>query len=212
MTLAIPRSAVAGGYPGTIQTQDASGQPAHAVSFMVAVTDFSVSPGATQLVVKRGRAGTLSLAVSGVAGPYTDSVRLSCSGLPAQSACSFSPASVVPGAQTAMVTMSITTAAPILALAHPLPVFGLWLWFPLAAFVLAGARSRSSHRRLVTAGIALLLVIILAACGGGGGGGGNNGASPLPPSGGTPAGSYTVVVTGQSGTLTHSTRIVLVVQ
>jgi hypothetical protein len=53
-------------------------------------------------------------------------------------------------------------------------------------------------------GIALSLLLFQPACSGG--------SKTQPATGGTPAGSYIVVVQGASGTVTHATTLKLVVQ
>jgi len=54
----------------------------------------------------------------------------------------------------------------------------------------------------------VLGAFLLASCGGGGGGGG--GSNP-PPVNGTPAGTYTVLVTGTANGIVHNTVVSVVV-
>jgi hypothetical protein len=82
---------------------------------------------------------------------------------------------------------------------------------PLGGLTLLGA-GLSSRRKKVLGLLLLFLVIsglmFLGACGGGSSGSGGGGTS-----GGTPAGKYTVTVTGTSGSLTaQTTTFTLTVQ
>jgi hypothetical protein len=55
----------------------------------------------------------------------------------------------------------------------------------------------------------LLILLGLSACGGGGGGGGSGPPITHP---GTPAGTYTIMVTGTAGTTTHTHNFTIMVQ
>jgi hypothetical protein len=209
MTATIGSSAMPGKYAGVLVTSDALSQLGHNVPFAVAVTDFSFSASAARLAVTRGHTGNLTFSVSPVGGAFDSAIQFSCSGLPAQSSCSFSPSSVTPGNGSAGVTMSVTTTATIAALRAPgTGLLAMWTGFPIAAFLFSGrARPRS---RLLCRFVSLgFLLLVLASCGGGGGGASSAGPTPLP---GTPAGTYTLTVKAMSGSLVHSTPVKLVVQ
>jgi hypothetical protein len=194
-----------------------SGDANYISSTSSAVADFAVSANAsTVTVVSPGASGTLTLMVTAVDG-LPGNVQFgatSCTGLPSEATCSFSPSSIAGSGTT---TLTISTKAAVAANLVPLiprpghhPAPSWWLassGLSFAGIVLLGVPSK--RRR----GSALLSLIVLAllslpACGGGGGGS----SSTPPPDPGTPAGSYLVVVTATSGALQHAVKFTLTVQ
>jgi hypothetical protein len=186
--------------------------------------DFSVAPsGSSSATVTAGQTATYKLAVAPV-GAFAQTVALTCSGAPQKSTCSLSPSSVVlNGSASTSVTVSVTTAGSSASLVHPLafpPVGGrIELWLALcgvSGLVLLGGYSRKSRGPRFCA-LALLCTISIGAICSSCGGSASSGPSPGPPptTSGTPAGSYSLTVTGTftsgSHTLTHSTKLNLVV-
>ena len=143
---------------------------------------------------------------------FTGAIGFACSGLPSKSTCSFNPASAnitssasVPFAVAIATTATTTSVAGIATglggsrlgiLAGTIIVFlNFWL------LVL---RTRRWRR---------LMMLVLLVCSFGtiscGGGGHSTTTTTLP---GTPAGTYTVVLTSTSGSITHTTNLTLTVQ
>jgi hypothetical protein len=223
-TVGVFFSPTAGGTrTGTLKITDNAGNSPQTVTLTGSGLDFSMTPGAAaSATVTPGQTASYSIAVA-PAGGFAASVALSCSGGPAGSACAVSPSTIAmsgAAAQTAMVT--VTTAAN----GWLLPFRGGWP---------RGARYRQTPMILTLAAIFLLMVVAsqflrreqnlvwirvvgfaalvtlgltLTSCGGGSGSGGG-GTNPQ-------AGTYTVTVTGNftsgSTTLTHATKLTLVVQ
>jgi hypothetical protein len=178
--------------------------------------DFSLvaTPGtaASPVIIRvPGDSGTSTIGLSGING-FTGTVSFTCArpSTMTGATCSLQPLSTTPGNTT---TLTVNTVAPSTVIGlfnNPrwlVPVGGAIF----AAFFLLLIPTR--RRRLKLAFGSLFLVLLaaaLVACGGGGGGG-----SP-PPSGGTPTGSYTVVVTGTAtiagATVTRSVNVTVTVQ
>jgi hypothetical protein len=206
---------------GTLTVADnAPGSP-QMVTLTGTGQDFAVAPsGSATATVGPGQTANYTIAVT-PGGGFDQTVMLSCSGAPPQSACSLSSSSVaLHGSTPASVTVAVRTAGTTASLAHPAgsnPNSGrLALWLTLSGWsglVLGSCgRSRKRHGRLLY-GLAFLclisLGITLSSCGGGSSSTGNSASA-------TPAGSYDLTVTGistsGSTTLTHATKLTLVVQ
>jgi hypothetical protein len=163
--------------------------------------DFTITANANLGAVNPGSSASSTITVSGENG-YNKAVNLSCTvsggGTPAPT-CSFSPNSVA-GSGTS--TLTVNTTGPTAALVHRSSIFYA-MFLPLSGLALIGTGfgCANSRRRKVLGFLMLYAILaallLLPACGGGGG-------THPPPHGGTPPGTYTIMVTGTDGTLTHS--------
>ena len=183
--------------------------------------DFNISASPSTSTISAGQNASFTVTVGGLNG-FNSAVTLTCSGMPANSNCSFSPASVMPtsgGMVTSTMTIS-TSSSPYMhaGLISGNQTGGLYaMILPIPALVLLGAfLAKSIGSRRVTgtkwiSGLAGSLALLFAtacllAASGCGGNGMNN------PGNGTQRGMATVMVTGTSGNLTHSTSVSLTVQ
>lgn len=174
--------------------------------------DFSVAMNPAQGAVGAGDTAAISVTVTSLNG-FSAAVSFSCSGLPTDSTCSFSPSSVTPsanGTATEKVTISTTKRGFIPVRGRPhLPDPPMWFFgFASVALllVLVGRLAPRMPRKLARAFAALILFAL----------GGCSGLEDVHHSSGsgstgTPAGSYTVTVTASSGTLSHSASFALTV-
>lgn len=177
--------------------------------------DFAVNGAPNSASVAAGASATYTISVPSSGASFSNAISLSCAGLPANAVCAFSPSSVNADATS---TLTIRTkAAQNAALGSRSTSSGyqyaIWLWpssFGLIGWMfVAGVSNRkkvSAEAKLTLRALVLGWLLSLCACGGGTGGGANK----LIP--GTPTGTYTVTVTGLSGSLVHTAVLTLSVQ
>ena len=174
--------------------------------------DFALTSNPTSKTITAGQSAPFTLTVT-PQGSFTTPISLSCTGLPALAACTFSPTTVTPNASTVTSTLTITTTAQTASLASPFgrqssPLYAIWLVLPAMLLGTAGMAA-PKRRKLLSYCLVFLLVsgcLLQVACSGASNGGSGGGG------GGTPSGSYTITVTGAAGSTQHAAPVTLIVQ
>jgi len=206
--------------PGTLTINDNASSSPQTVALTGTGQDFSLAPsGQATATVTPGQTATYTVTVM-PGGGFSQSVMLSCSGAPAQSTCSVSPNPLLlSGSVAGSIAVNVTTMASSLASPAPSAPQRYWPLYPITvllvlSLLIALLNPRTGRRSGLAYGLALFLFlctgIMMSGCGGGsssGRGGGNQG---------TPAGTYTIAVSGTfasgSTSLTHNVNLKLVVQ
>jgi uncharacterized protein (TIGR03118 family) len=182
--------------------------------------DFNINASPATLTISAGQTASFTVTLGGLNG-FNSAVNLTCSNQPANSACSFSPASVTPasgGTATSMMTIS-TSSNPYMhaGLISGNQTGGRYaMILAVPALVLLGAlffgsitRSRTAVIMWVPSLAGSLVLLLASACLLAASGCGYNAGSAGT---GTQRGLSTVMITGTSGSLTHSTSVSLTVQ
>ncbi|MFY9978227.1 MAG: hypothetical protein WA252_03675 [Candidatus Sulfotelmatobacter sp.] len=206
-----------------MNTQDISGSPSHnwTVSLNVG-QDFTISaPTPASQTITPGESASFNFNVFTVGTSFTSAVSFSCAGAP--SPCAFTPSSVTPGNNSAAVVMTITTTASSSGLFR-LPsggtaiFYGFWLALPGLALLGTRRRGRKGVIQLPVSSLfaLLMLALLLNSCGGGGSNGGGTGGGGGGGIGtqiqGTKPGTYTITITGTSGSVSNqSSPVTLIV-
>jgi hypothetical protein len=174
-----------------------------------------INPLVTSQVVSAGTAAVYALIVNPltIAGPAT----MSCSGLPAASTCTFTPATVPAGVGGVGVSLILNTTVRTAAVIDPRsgprnyrPLFPLLLLLT-AVMAAISMRHRLAQGRRFKPALSLAGFLLLAALSGCGGGG-SQGPPIVQNPQGTPAGTYTVTVNAASPNASASTPVTLIVK
>jgi uncharacterized repeat protein (TIGR01451 family) len=192
-------------------TATANGANTFFTSATAAVTDFAVAATPATATVAAGNSVTYQVTASPrVALGFPNSVSIGCSaGLPTGAACTFSTNPVTPNTSPVSSTLTITTTArPVTTGA----IGSARIWYaalvPISGFAFWGVGMGSVRRRRSAMILLALVMLSLAglqlACG--------SGSGTTTTATGTPAGSYPITVTGTSGSVSHATKVFLVVQ
>lgn len=187
-----------GSRSGTLAiTDNASGSP-QTVALSGTGEDFTVTASSASMTVTAGGTATYTASVNPLGG-FNQPVALTCTepGTLTLSTCLISPTSVTPNGTSAVsATVTVTTTAGTMVaprrLGPPISWLGLRVWtLILVCFLVLGTGMAVARRRrwswLILTG-SVLLVIVWSGCGGGGG--------SVVHNPGTPAGTYTLTVTG----------------
>ncbi len=168
----------------------------------------------TPATIAAGASSTSTITIAALNG-FAGTVNLTCAITPAAAArpatCAFNPAAVTGGAGTSTLTVSTTAATTASLTPKSRGVFFAML-LPIGGLALLGTGITSRKKKLFGFLLGCVLfsgLIFLSACGGSSSGGGGGTGHP-----GTPAGTYTVTVTGTgpAGALVHTTTLTFTVQ
>jgi hypothetical protein len=160
--------------------------------------DFSITATPTKANVYTGQAAAVQVSVASLQG-FNQALGITCSGLPANATCSFSPATLPQGQGTSKLV--IQTSAPHKTVAVSGSVFGAIILLLLPGW----RRRRALLARWSAVLLALCVAFGIAGCG-----------STDSISGGTPPGTYQVAVTasttGTGAPLAHSAIVTVTVK
>ena len=171
-----------------------------------ASTTVSFGTNPSSMTIVAGGSGNVTVTAAAQSGAFNNAIALSCSGLPKGMTCSFSPASITPGAGAVNSVLTVSAATFVSAnhreRSHAL--LATWLFsFGLFGLTLV---ERIQRKRIVTVlGACILAALIVGAtsCGG------NTASNTVKASN---AASYAVTVNGSSSAVQLSTTVTVTVK
>src|SRR6266550_8301937 len=177
-----------------------------AVTTNIANADFSVGAAPNTATVIAGQSTQFILTIT-PAGGFSNNVTFSCSPVTGIS-CTFNPPMVTPANGTASTTLTVTTSASVsryglltLALIGPASLLSAFVLF--AVVLRSGQNLRRARASLIAATAVLVIAGVSLTLGGCGGYGSTTKAN---------RGTASVIVTAQSGAISHTATVVVTVQ
>jgi uncharacterized protein (TIGR03118 family) len=170
--------------------------------------DFALSFSAQSASVTPGQSATLSVSASATGG-FNSAIALSCTNPPAGVTCAFSPMTITPGSSTSSSTLTLAAAATAPAGGYFVPAMGAWLSssgvglfgmvFAVRRRTLNGTRRKWQRGAWIAIlGVLVAGVLFTVGCG--------------SSSSKTSMNNVTVMVTGTSGALSHTTPVTLAIK
>src|SRR5467141_1313807 len=178
------------------------------------VADFSLSASPTAAAATAGSTSTYAITITPQGG-FNQTISFQCTGAPMLAVCT-APGSVSPtGSSYAPFNITVTTTAQSFVppgTIVPWPWAGLRIGLTwLLALVACAILSRfAAPRRGYVWQVSSVAMFVLLLCGGCGSVAGSGGSST--PKAGTAPGTYTLTLTGTSGSLSHNTMLTLTLQ
>jgi hypothetical protein len=160
--------------------------------------DFTVASSTGRQLIPPGASANFIITVSSINSPYTNSVTMSASSLPPGATYAFTPAAVTPGAAEANTTFTVSVP-PQSSMASRSPLGSVAFALLLLPFACLKRYRRKSQRMLLWILVALTSFGAMSGCGEGGY------FSQTEQ-------TYTITVTGTSGSAIRSTTVTLTVE
>jgi uncharacterized protein (TIGR03118 family) len=202
-TLAVGAHSLTASYAGDEKFADSTSAT---ITITIANADFSFAASPATATVSAGQSTQFMLTVT-PAGGFANNVTFSCSPITGIT-CAFNPATVTPANGAANTTLTVTTSANVSHFGLVMPnlitlcaLLTALAWLDLA--MRCGGNLRTARARLLTATAGAAIVALGLAIGGCGGSGSSAQSN---------RGTASIMVSAQSGTLSHTTIVSVTVQ
>ena len=172
-----------------------------------ASTTVSFGTNPSSMTIPSGGSGDLTVTAAAQSGAFNSAIALSCSGLPKGMTCSFSPASITPGAGSVNSVLTVSAAGFMSANRREASHFLLATWmfsFGLFGFALIGRVQRKRIGMVLGACALAALLVGVTSCGGN-----TTANSPVAASN---VANYAVTVNGSSSSVQLSTTVTVTVK